>query len=219
MKLYNYELSANCYKVRLLMSLIGIEWENITVDYYPGREHKSEWFLKLNPLGQLPLIEDDGFILRDSHAILVFLATKFDDTGKWYPTQNAEVLGEIAQWLGFADSLNSTAGSARLHDGLFIECDIDSCRSGAHRLMRILDEHLWFQEKQNSMWICSHSNPTIADIACFPSIMLSEEGGISRIDYPAIRRWCDRVRRIPNFIVIPGIFAAGPDINCENTGS
>ena len=121
MKLYNYELSANCYKVRLLMSLIGIEWENIPVDYYPGKEHKSEWFLKLNPLGQLPLIEDNGVILRESSAILIYLATKFDDTGKWYPTPNAEVSGQFAQWLEFSDSLNSTAGMARLHDGLGVD--------------------------------------------------------------------------------------------------
>lgn len=54
------------------------------------------------------------------------------------------------------------------------------------------------------------NHPTVADIACFPYIMLSEEGGISRQDYPAIRRWCDRVKRIEGFIVMPGVFLAGP---------
>ena len=54
------------------------------------------------------------------------------------------------------------------------------------------------------------AHPTIADVACFPYIMLSEEGGISRQDYPAIRRWCDRFKRIRGFIVMPGIFPASP---------
>ena len=42
-------------------------------------------------------------------------------------------------------------------------------------------------------------------------MILSEEGGVIRIDYPAIRRWCDRVKRIPGFIVMPGVFPAGTD--------
>ena len=75
---------------------------------------------------------------------------------------------------------------------------------------RILDEHLWFGEQQGRDWICAAAHPTIADIACFPYIMLSEEGGISRQDYPAIRRWCDRVKRVKGFIVMSGVFPAGP---------
>ena len=79
--LYDYELSGNCYKLRLLMSFLGIDHKTVPVDFYPGREHKSEWFLKLNPLGQLPVIDDDGLILRDAQAILVYLASKYDPTG------------------------------------------------------------------------------------------------------------------------------------------
>jgi glutathione S-transferase len=80
----------------------------------------------------------------------------------------------------------------------------------AHGLFRILDEHLWFREQQSNAWICFATHPAIADIACFPYILLSEEGGISRQDYPAIRRWSDRVKRLPGFVVMPGIFQAGP---------
>lgn len=49
--------------------------------------------------------------------------------------------------------------------------------------------------------------PTVADIACFPYVMLSDEAGISLIDYPAIRRWTDRIKRLPGFTVMSGIFA------------
>ena len=120
------------------------------------------------------------------------------------------LVGEISQWLAFADAITATASAARLHDGLFYDFDIDAARAGAHRLLRILDEHLWFGEQEGRDWICAAAHPTIADIACFPYIMLSEEGGISRQDYPAIRRWCDRVKRVKGFIVMSGVFPAGP---------
>lgn len=209
-KLYDYELSGNCYKLRLLMGILGIAYEIVPVDFYPGREHKSDWFLRINPLGQLPVIEDDGLVLRDAQAILVYLAAKYDAGGSWYPQGNPALLGEIGQWLAFADGITATASAARLHDGLFYELDVEAARSGAHRLFRILDEHLWFGEQEKRDWLCSAPQPTIADIACFPYVMLSEEGGIPRQDYPAIRRWSDRVKRIKGFSVMSGVFPAGP---------
>jgi glutathione S-transferase len=208
--LYDYELSGNCYKLRLFMSFLQIPYKTVPIDFYPARAHKSEWFLKINPLGQLPVIDDDGFVLRDAQAILVYLAARYDPTGLWYPRADPALLGEISQWLSFADGITATASAARLHDGLFYELDVDAARSGAHRLFRILDAHLWFGEQEGRDWICARSHPTVADIACFPYIMLSEEGGISRQDYPAIRRWCDRVKRINGFVVMPGIFPASP---------
>ncbi len=209
-KLYDYELSGNCFKLRLLMAILGVKYEPVAVDFYPGLEHKSPWFLQLNPLGQLPVIDDDGYILRDAQAILIYLASKYDPSAKWYPTGSPNLLGEVCQWMAFADAITSTASAARLHDGLFYDFDIEACRTGAHRLFRILDEHLWFGEDQGNDWLCSGSHPTVADLACFPYVVLSEEGGISRQDYPAIRRWTDRVKRIPGFRVMPGIFPAGP---------
>ena len=206
-KLYDYELSGNCYKLRLLMALLGIPYESRSINFYPGVEHKSEAFLKINPLGQIPVIDDDGFILRDAQAILVYLASKYDPTGQWYPRDHPEMLGEISKWLAFADGITATASAARLHDTLlYTHFDINACRDGAHKLFRILDEHLYFHELEGHQWICPGEHPTIADIACFPYIMLSEDGGISRIDYPAIRRWCDRIKRIAGFVTMSGIF-------------
>jgi glutathione S-transferase len=103
-------------------------------------------------------------------------------------------------------------GAAEDIDGLFYELDVVAARAGAHRLFRILDEHLWFREQENRDWICNVAHPTIADTACFPYVMLSEEGGISRQDYPSIRRWCDRFKRINGFIVMPGIFQTSPGL-------
>ena len=88
--------------------------------------------------------------------------------------------------------------------------DIEKCRAAAHSQFRILDEHLYFQEQLGNSWVCEGESPTIADIACFPYVVLSEEGGVSRITYPAIRRWIDRFKRIDGFVIMPGMFPAGP---------
>ncbi len=210
MKLYDYELSGNCYKVRLLLNMLGLDYETRAVDFYPGREHKSPALLALNPLGQLPILEDGDLVLRDAQAILTYLAVRYDDSGVWYPVADPDRLGQVAQWLAFADGITATASAARLHDTLFYELDVEAARSGAHRLFRILDEHLWFTEQSGQDWICPGNRPTIADIACFPYVILSEEGGVSRRDYPAIRRWCDRAKRIPGFLPMSGVFPTSP---------
>ena len=207
-KLYDYVLSVNCYKQRLMMSILGVEYEPVPVDFFPGWEHKGEEFRKINPLGHIPVIDDDGYILWDAHAILVYLAAKYDPSGRWYPTGDPGLLGETASWMLFAESTTNTASAARLCVNLGYDFDLEACQAGAHRLFRVLDEHLWFRERGGRSWVCSGDHPTIADIALFPDVVLSEEGGISRLDYPALRRWTDRVKRIPGFEGMPGIFPA-----------
>lgn len=209
LKLYDYELSGNCFKIRWFLNILGIEYESVAVEFYPSKEHKSAWFKEINPLGQLPVIDDNGFRLWDAQAILVYIATKYDSSGNWYPSHDASQTGEIAQWLSFADSLTATISSARLTTTFFFDFDLEKCQTDGHKLLRILDEHLWFQEQQQLEWICRGGHPSLAEIACFPYVALSEEGGISRQEYAAVRRWTDRVKRIPGFIGMPGIFPAG----------
>ncbi|MCL2427866.1 MAG: glutathione S-transferase N-terminal domain-containing protein [Alphaproteobacteria bacterium] len=206
--LYDYELSGDCYKVRLLLQLLGLSYDRRHVDAYPGAEHRSDWFLALSPLGDLPVVEDDGALLADPGAILVYLACRYDPTGTWYPRADAARLGAVTQWLFRAARLAGSAGAARLHDGFFLEADIGQARREAYALLELFDEHLWFAEERGEPWLCPGANPTIADLACFPDIMLSEEGGIFHRRFPAVRRWTDRVKRIPGFIVMPGIFPA-----------
>jgi len=205
--LYDYELSGNCYKVRLLLNLLNVPHTRRAMDFYPGREHKSPWFLALNPLGQLPVLQDGTLALRDSQSILVYLASRYDSSASWYPRAAPELLGRITMWLMFADSISSAVSTARFHDAMFYDGDVGPCRDRAHTLFRVLDQHLWFCEQTSSGWICDTDRPTVADIACFPYVMLSEEADISRRDYPAVRRWADRIRKLPGFISMAGILA------------
>jgi len=94
-QLYDYILSGNCYKVRLLANILDLELQVEAVDFHPGQAHRSEDFRRLNPLGELPLIRDRDLILRDAQAILVHLASQYDAAGTWYPVQHA---GRVQQW-------------------------------------------------------------------------------------------------------------------------
>lgn len=203
--LYDYVLSGSCYKVRLFLSLIGQDYETIPVDYYPGGEHKTPEFLEINPLGQIPVLRDGGLILRDAQAMLVYLAGKYDAARTWYP-EDAETQGQIAMWLSFAGGEIMNASAARLHDMLFYEFDIDTVRTAARAAFRVLDDHLTDREIDGTGWIVGN-NPTIADIACFPYVALGGDGGIDLDDYNAIRRWIARIKKIPGFVLMPGIHA------------
>ena len=205
MQLYDYVLSGSCYKVRLFLSLIGQEYEAVPVDYYPGGEHKTPEFLELNPLGQIPVLKDGDVILRDAQAILVYLAGKYDPGRTWYP-EDAQSQGTIAMWLSFAGGEIMNSSAARLHDMLFYDFDIDKVRAAAHAAFRVLDDHLTDREIDGADWIVGE-NPSIADVACFPYVALSGDGGILLDDYDAIRRWISRIKKIPGFEVMPGIHA------------
>ena len=154
-------------------------------------------------------MDDDGWSCATPQAILVYLAAQVRDR-RWYPRDDAALLGEVSQWLAFADAITATASAARLHDGLFYDLDVDTARAGAHRLFRILDEHLWFGERRAATGSARPRTRPSPTSPAFPTSCCREEGGISRQDYPAIRRWGDRVKRVPGFIAMSGIFPAGP---------
>lgn len=207
-KLYNYELSAESYAPRLLMSILGLRYEKVPVDFYPGAEHESEAFLEINPFGTLPVLQDGPLRLSDARAILLYLAATYDPARTWFPADPI-TMATIAKWLAVAADLTRTASAARLHDAMGHALDIERARTDAHALFRIIDEHLADAEMTGEMWLAG-GDPTIADIACFPALALSHEGGIVRDDYPALRRWIERVRRLPGFAGMPGILEPGP---------
>lgn len=213
--LYDFELSAGCYAVRLMLGMIGVPYETVAVDIYPGTDNQSEWFLKLSPEGRLPVLVDDGSTIVDRSQCLIHLASKPESDDRWFPTQGAPLYLLVLRWLDFSRQLTAIAGVARTGVAFGWDADLPVLQAEAHDLLRHLDEHLWFGERQGRDWLVEGDHPTIGDIAVFPDVVLSEEGGISRQDYPAIRRWLDRVRRIPGFVVMSGVFPAAPAFTGE----
>jgi glutathione S-transferase len=202
-----YELDAESYKARLLMHLLDVPFTSTNVDVYPGTEHRSPWFLAINPAGTLPVLVDDAATVVGAIPSLLHLASAYDPAGTWSPTEPAAA-AEVSRWLAFAAELAASAGAARLHDVIFAQgIDVVAARARAHALLREVDEALWFAEQRGSGWVGGGPHPTIADVACFPDVMLADEGGIPLERYRAVRRWTDRVKSLPRFVPMPGLFA------------
>jgi glutathione S-transferase len=201
-KLYDYVLSGSCYKVRLFCALLGVRYESQAVDFFPGREHKGTPMLALNPLGQLPVFEDEGVVLRDAQAILCHLANRYDSTGTWLPRD--ERFGQVMMWLSFAGGELMAISAARMVSMLNYPGDVEALRIKARAALRILEDHLADRALAGALWVVGDT-PTIADIALFPYAMLSHDAGIGHEDYPALNLWQRQVRKLPNFIGMPGI--------------
>lgn len=196
MLLYGHPLSGNTHKVRLLLGYLGLTYEERTIDI-TGGEGRSEAYLKINPLGQVPALVARSETLRDAQAILIYLAARHGD-GAWWPTIPVEQ-GRVAQWLSFAaNEIQHGPNLARLHFLLGVPVDLPAVQDAARTAMRILDEHLAARE-----WL-ELGRPTIADCACAPYAVLATEGGVPTAEYPAVVAWLDRMRHWPGFVPMPG---------------
>ena len=201
MKLYDFELSGSCYKIRMLMNILGVKYESVNVDFV-NKEHKTDKYVALNPFGEIPILDADGLILRDAQAIMVYLAKKYDKTNQWYP-DDAESMGRINQWLSTGGGEVMNSAGARLVKILNYPLDLEKLHAGANRVFKIMDAHLANRE------FLELGHPTIGDIACFPYTAMAGEGGIDLAPYPNILKWIERMKRLPGFIPMPGIPAAG----------
>lgn len=202
--LYNYVLSGNCYKIRLMAGLLGVDYQTVAVDFYPGFEHRSERMLALNPAGTLPVMMAGDTVLTDTQAMLAWLALNHDATGKWFPAADPTLGPLVQQWLAFSGRLTNNAGLARLHAMLNWPIDAEAAHRAAIKDLRELELHLTDRVFEGRTWLVG-DHPTIADIACFPYVALSPDAGLDHDGYPAIRNWLYAVRSLPGFLTMPGI--------------
>jgi glutathione S-transferase len=203
LKLYDYELDDQCYKVRLLLGALGCAYAKVAVDVYPGGEQRSARYLRLNPLGALPILTDADIVLYGAEAILAYLARKYDGARVWFPDE-PETVGRIVQWLAFAGSELTTVSRARAEALFEIEAGVADVHRAARRAFRVMEDHMTKQQFADAYWFAGHA-ATIADIALFPAIALSRDIAVDHDEYPALRRWMGRVRTLPGFITMPGI--------------
>lgn len=201
--LYDFELSASCYKIRLLLSLLEIEYRKVPINFFPAFEHRKPVFLKINPLGQLPALTDGDVVLRDAQAILAYLAKAYDKSGKWLPEEPV-AFGQVMMWLFFAASELSAATLARLNALLDFPADGPAATLAARKAFRVVDDHMTRREFAGDAWVVG-DHATLADLVLFPSIALSRDFGVEHDQFPALRRWIRRLRGLDNFIVMPGI--------------
>ena len=195
-KLYDYWLSGNCHKVRMMLSILKLEYELVPINI-KVLEQKSLDFLQLNPFGMVPVLSDETEILRDSQAILFYLGMKYGED--WLPRETV-AMSRVVQWLSTsAQDIQNSLAAARVHFLLGRELNVELAQQRAHNLLKTMDKHL-----ENRHWL-EGDRPTIADIACFPYIALAGDAKVALDDYLNVVTWIERIKQIEGFVSMQGM--------------
>jgi glutathione S-transferase len=185
-RLYQIRESGNCYRVRLMLALLGQTADLIEAS--PERDGAA-----LGAFREVPVLVDGSLRLRDSQAILVYLARRYGEP-HWLP-DGAEALARIQQWLSFA--ANEIQNGPRMARGIVRfgrAGDLEAALRKAERALRLLDLHLAART-----WLETGA-PTIADVACYPYVSKAGEAGIDMSAYPALARWIGRIETLDGYV-------------------
>jgi len=196
--LYNSQVSGNCYKVRLLLAHLGIEYERREVDV-ADRSNRPELLGGLNPALRVPtIVLDDGRSLGESGAILWF----FGDGTRFVPADQYE-RAQVLQWMFFEQYDHEPAiavvrfwlrysGRAREE---FAD-RLDERLAAGHRALDAMERHL-----DGRAWLVG-DGMTLADIALYAYTHVADEGGFELGRYPATGAWLERVAADPGHVPI-----------------
>ncbi len=194
LELYSFFLSGHSHRVALMCSLLAVPVTLRELDLSKGA-HRTPEFLRLNPMGQVPVLVDGETIVADSNAALVYLASKYDADRTWYPTEPLAA-ARVQRWLSLAaGELASGPASARVAR-LFHRPLNETALTTATRLFTWMENEL-----AATSFVCGET-PTIADVAMYTYTGHAPEGGISLEPYPAIRAWLTRVERLRGFVTM-----------------
>lgn len=202
-RLHAFAYSGHAHRISLALSLLGLPHETVPVDLRGG-EHKRAPFLALNAFGEVPVIEDEGLVLADSNAILVYLATRYDTDRRWLPTDPV-AQARVQRWLSVAaGELRSGPARARWVKAFTGQPVAPDVLALAERVLGLIDAQL-----QTSPWIAGEA-PTIADIALYSYTAKSPDGGLDLQPHAALRAWLARVEALPGFVPMPAAPVAAP---------
>jgi len=197
LRLHDCAFSGNAYKVRLLLTLLGLPFERIEYDILEGATRTPE-FLRLNPNGRVPVLEfEDGRVLAESNAILAYLA----DGTRFVPADRFE-RAQVLQWL-FFEQYSHEPNIATLRfwvtHGLIDEERrplVEGKRRWGYAALDVMERHLarrrYFVGERYS----------IADIALYAYTPVAGEGGFDLARYGNVLAWLDRVAAEPGHIPI-----------------
>ena len=190
MRLHDYAASGNCYKVRLLLALLGQPYERVPVDIFAG-ETLTDEFAALNPARTTPVLElDDGEALPESAAILWYLAE-----GTAFLPDDRLARAQVLRWLCFERALTPAVAGARFQvmTGR-TDDETPFLLANGRRHLATLDRRLADRD-----WVAL-DGPTIADLALFAYTHVAEDAGFDLAGHPAIRAWIDRVESLPGYV-------------------
>ncbi len=199
LELFEFSLSGNCHKVRMLLSLLGLAYKSQLLNG-AEREQKSADYLAMNPFGLVPVLKDGDKVIRDSQAILVYLARAYG-AKHWFPN-DAFKAAEISAWLSTAANEVARGPNAlRLHYKFGRAINLEEAVAITESLLKLLNEHLAQRD-----WLATDAI-TIADIAVYPYIALVNEGKVELTPYAHIENWLARIEKLDGFVSMPGIRA------------
>lgn len=195
MKVYGDIRSGNCYKIKLLASLLDIDHDWVAMDILAG-ETKSQEFLAKNPNGKIPLLElDDGQLLAESNAVLNYLAW---DT-ELLPADRYN-FAKVLQWQFFEQYSHEPFIAVARFIAHFLDLPEDrraeyhSKQKGGHKALAIMNSEL-----SNSSYLVGEKL-TVADISLYGYTHVADEGGFDLGQYPAINAWLERISSLDKYI-------------------
>jgi glutathione S-transferase len=193
-RLHRSKLSGHAHRAELFLSLLELPVEIIEVDLRGG-ENKTAAYLAMNPFGQVPVIDDNGTVVYDSNAILVYLARTYGGE-RWMPSGIAAQVA-IQQWFSLAAGpIFNGPCAARMVSLFGAPLDHERAKGIAHKLFVVLEQG--FAERPYAIG----SEASVADVAAYSYIALAPEGGVDLAPYPALRAWLARVEALPGFVPV-----------------
>lgn len=184
MLVYGDSRSGNCYKIQLLLSILGkqVDWEE--VDILKGAT-QTPAFLQKSPNGKIPLLEmEDGRTLSESNAILNFLAE-----GSALIPRSSFDLAKMLQWQFFEQYSHepyiAVARFINLYLGLPEErkAEYAAKQAGGHKALAVMEEQL------SRTPFLTGSQLSLADISLYAYTHVAHEGGFDLTAYPAVNNW------------------------------
>jgi len=192
MKLYYHPISGHAHRARLFLSLIEAEVDIIEVNLAKGEQRAPE-YLAMDRFGQVPLLDDEGTIIADSNAIMVYAAKKFGRTD-WLP-EDALGAARVQRWLSVAAGhIAFGPAAARLITIFKAGFNPQEVIDRAHTILKLIEAEL-----EGRDWIAA-DHPTIADVALYSYIARAPEGNVDLAPYANVRAWLERIEALPGFV-------------------
>jgi len=195
MKLYGHPFSSHARRVQMFCEELGVPYDYQVVDLFNKKQHAAE-FLAMNPNGKVPVIDDDGFVLWESHAILRYLADKHG-AHSWYPV-DIKARSQVERWLDWNHTrLGPEVGKIAFNTLVLREKgNAQAIEDGKKWLLIILP--VLDGELGKRRYVCGN-DITIADLATVTSLAYLEKCQYSLADYPAIAKWYEAMKQRPSF--------------------
>lgn len=171
----------NGWKVSIALEEMRLPYDWKLIDFATN-EQKADWYTAINPNGRIPALDDDGFTLFESGAILMYLAEK---TGQFLPT-DVQGRSRVIQWLMFQMSaVGPMMGQANVFLRYFpekIQPAIDRYQREVTRLFGVMDKQLAAHE-----YIAG--DYSIADMALWPWVSGHDWSGVTIDGFDHLQRW------------------------------